>query len=115
MNLQALALILISLVSYVTGQIFLKHAMELSHSDHEASRRRFVILLGSGIGAMTISFFLSLGLLQRFELSYLYPFQGLSVIMISIAAAVILKEKLTFQLTAGAILISLGIMLVSTS
>jgi hypothetical protein len=26
---------------------------------------------------MTISFFLTLGLLQRFDLSYLYPFQGL--------------------------------------
>ncbi len=32
---------------------------------------------------MTISFFLTLGLLQRFDLSYLYPFQGLSVILIT--------------------------------
>ena len=36
---------------------------------------------------MTISFFLTLGLLQRFDLSYLYPFQGLSVIIIAITAA----------------------------
>jgi len=56
-----------------------------------------------------------LGLLQRFDLSYLYPFQGLSVIIISLMAAVMLKEKLTLQLTIGALLISAGIVLVSLS
>ena len=64
---------------------------------------------------MTISFFLTLGLLQRFDLSYLYPFQGLSVIIISLLAAITLKEKLTLQLTLGALLISVGIVLVSLS
>jgi uncharacterized membrane protein len=64
---------------------------------------------------MTISFFLTLGLLQRFDLSYLYPFQGLSVIIITVMAAVMLKERLTLQLTIGALLISAGIVLVSLS
>jgi uncharacterized membrane protein len=64
---------------------------------------------------MTISFFLTLGLLQRFDLSYLYPFQGLSVIIISVMAAVMLKEKLTLQLIIGALLITAGIVLVSLS
>jgi uncharacterized membrane protein len=64
---------------------------------------------------MTISFFLTLGLLQRFDLSYLYPFQGLSVIIISVMAAVMLKEKLTSQLIIGALLITAGIVLVSMS
>jgi uncharacterized membrane protein len=64
---------------------------------------------------MTISFFLTLGLLQRFDLSYLYPFQGLSVIMITVMAAIMLKEKLTLQLTVGSLLISAGIVLVSLS
>ena len=64
---------------------------------------------------MTISFFLTLGLLQRFDLSYLYPFQGLSVIIITLMAAVMLKERLTLQLSIGALLISAGIVLVSLS
>ena len=64
---------------------------------------------------MTISFFLTLGLLQRFDLSYLYPFQGLSVIIITFAAAIVLREKLTPQLVVGAVLISVGIVLVSMS
>ena len=76
---------------------------------------RFILRVAGGIVLMTISFFLTLGLLQRFDLSYLYPFQGLSVIIISLMAAVMLKEKLTLQLTVGALLISTGIVLVSLS
>jgi uncharacterized membrane protein len=64
---------------------------------------------------MTISFFITLGLLQRFDLSYLYPFQGLSVIFITLLAAVVLKEKLNLRLTIGALLISAGLVLVSLS
>ena len=76
---------------------------------------RFISLLLSASCLMTISFFLTLGLLQRFDLSYLYPFQGLSVIMITLMAAVVLKEKLTLQLMIGSLLISAGIVLVSMS
>jgi uncharacterized membrane protein len=64
---------------------------------------------------MTISFFLTLGLLQRFDLSYLYPFQGLSVILIAITAALTLREKMTLQLAIGALLITAGVVLVSLS
>jgi uncharacterized membrane protein len=64
---------------------------------------------------MTISFFLTLGLLQRFDLSYLYPFQGLSVIFITLMAVVVLKEKVNVRLAVGALLISVGIVLVSMS
>jgi drug/metabolite transporter (DMT)-like permease len=64
---------------------------------------------------MTVSFFLTLGLLQRFDLSFVYPFQGLSVIIISVAATFLLKEKLSFQLLFGAFLISLGVVFVSLS
>jgi uncharacterized membrane protein len=54
-------------------------------------------------------------LLQRFDLSYLYPFQGLSVVLIAITAAITLREKLTPQLLLGSLLISAGIVLVSLS
>ena len=114
MNFLAFSFILTSLVTFVAGQLFLKHAME-STTRTDGTRRRFVLLLSSGIFLMTISFFLTLGLLQRFDLSYLYPFQGLSVLIISFAAAIVLREKLTLQLTVGAALITIGIVLVSLS
>ena len=112
MTLWSLILILISIITFVAGQLLLKRAME-STIRNGYRNARVISLLGFGIFSMTISFFLTLGLLQRYDLSYLYPFQGLSVIIISIAAAILLREKLTLQLTIGALLISAGIVLVS--
>jgi uncharacterized membrane protein len=107
-------LILTSLITFVAGQLLLKKGMELTTKGTRL-RRRFVSFISAGILAMTVSFFLTLGLLQRFDLSYLYPFQGLSVILIAITAAIALREKLTLQLAIGALLISAGIFLVSLS
>ena len=114
MTLLSLVLIVLALLTFVGGQLILKRAME-STVAHGLRQSRFIALLGCGIFLMTISFFLTLGLLQRFDLSYLYPFQGLSVIFITLMAAVILKEKLNLRLTIGALLITAGIVLVSFS
>jgi drug/metabolite transporter (DMT)-like permease len=114
MTLFALVLILLALFTFVAGQIFVKHAME-STRQTGFQKTSVGIRLGAGILLMTISFFLTLGLLQRFDLSYLYPFQGLSSIIISLIAAVVLKEKLTWPLAIGVLLITAGVVLVSMS
>ena len=106
-------LILISLLTFVAGQLLFKRAMDRSHT--HAFGRKFAKWLGAGVASMTISFFLTLGLLQHLDLSYLYPFQGLSVIIISAMAALVLKEELTLRLALGALLITAGVVLVSTS
>jgi uncharacterized membrane protein len=106
--------IVVSLLSFVAAQLILKRAMEATRTTGFRNIR-FVSKVTSGIILMTISFFLTLGLLQRFDLSYLYPFQGLSVIFITLMAAVVLKEKLNMRLAIGALLISIGIVLVSLS
>jgi uncharacterized membrane protein len=110
----AFLFILISLVTFVTAQLILKKAMEFS-ATHGMRNSYFVSRVATGVVLMTVSFFLTLGLLQRFDLSYLYPFQGLSVIFITILAAVVLKEKLSARLAIGALLITAGIVLVSMS
>ena len=112
MRLLPLFLILCALVTFVTGQLLFKHAMETSHRGFD---RHFAKFFVPAILSMTVSFFLTLGLLQRFDLSYVYPFQGLSVIIISVAGGILLKEKLSLQLVIGAILISIGVVLVSMS
>ena len=114
MTLFALVLILLALFTFVAGQIFLKHAME-STTQTGFQKSTIAVRLGAGILLMTISFFITLGLLQRFDLSYLYPFQGLSVVIITLIAALILKEKLSWQLMIGALLITAGVVLVSMS
>jgi len=114
MSFLAFFFIVVSLLSFVAAQLILKRAMEFSTANG-LRNARFVSLAAIGIALMTVSFFLTLGLLQRFDLSYLYPFQGLSVIFITLLAAVALKENLSARLTLGALLITAGIVLVSIS
>ena len=114
MTLSSFILIIVWLAAFVAGQLFFKRAMTLSSMSGLRDRKTLLILTG-GIATMTISFLLNLGLLQRFDLSYLYPFQGLSVIMISLGAAVVLQERLTLRLTIGAVLITAGVVLVSST
>jgi len=113
-SILAFFFIVVSLLSFVLAQLILKRAMEATTTTGFRNLR-FVSKVAGGIALMTVSFFLTLGLLQRFDLSYLYPFQGLSVIFITLMAAVVLKEKLSVRLTIGALLISAGIVLVSLS
>src|SRR6266540_6827725 len=114
MSFLAFFFIIVSLLSFVAAQLILKRAMEATKTTGFRDAQ-FVSKVTGGIILMTISFFLTLGLLQRFDLSYLYPFQGLSVIFITLTAAVVLKEKLSLRLIVGAVLISIGIVLVSLS
>jgi uncharacterized membrane protein len=95
----------------VAGQIFFKHAM----SGNAGISARRVSGLTAGVFAMTVGFFLWLGLLQRFELSYIYPFEGIQRIILVAAATVFLKERMTRELWLGVILIMIGTALVSSS
>lgn len=114
MNWLPLVLILVWLATFVMGQLLFKRAMESSRKVGFRNRRT-IRTLGIGIFVMTISFVLNLGLLQHFDLSYLYPFQGSSIIIITLLAAIILKERLTPRLIVGTLLITAGVLLVSMS
>lgn len=109
-----LVLILAALLALVAGQLLLKRAMQ-STVDAGFRQRQFGLFIVTGTVAMAVSYFLNLGLLQRLDLSYLYPFQGLSVIFITLAAAILLREKLTPSLIAGSLFITAGVVLVSVS
>jgi uncharacterized membrane protein len=91
----------------------LKKAMGSSHGPAGFRSRAVILPFATGIVLMTAQFFLNLGLLQRYDLSFIYPFQGLSVIIITFMAAITLRENLTVQLIIGSLLISIGVALVS--
>lgn len=109
----ALIIVLIALIAHTAGQIFLKHAMASSHGEAGFRSRACLIPFVIGIVLMTTQFFLNLGLLQRYDLSFIYPFQGLGVIIITFTAGITLREKLTVPLVIGSVLISIGVALVS--
>ena len=112
MTLLLLFLIICTQLCAVTGQIFVKKAMTLPTGGGKAHGR---MLLTTGVASMTVGFFLWLGLMKRFDLSYLFPFEGLHYIFIIIAAAIFLKERASLSLWIGGILICAGIVLVSAS
>jgi hypothetical protein len=74
----------------VSGQLFFKHAM--SNQVNSPRWRRFLDL-GAGVLAMTVGFFTWLALLHRFDLSFLYPFEGLDRVLLALGAWLFLREK----------------------
>ena len=112
MTLFFFCLVLFSEACSVAGQIFFKHAMS-DESQNSPSRRR--LDLARGVVAMTIGFFTWLALLRQFDLSYLYPFEGLDRVLLAFAAWLILKEKMTRDLWIGVICICLGTVFVAGS
>src|SRR3954470_1351094 len=100
----SLALILIWMATSVAGQLLFKRAMESSRIIG-FRKPKTISVLGVGILVMTMSFCLNLGLLQHFDLSYIYPFQGASIIIITLLAAIILKERLTARVVIGTLVI----------
>ena len=120
MSAQTLVLIFVALLTLVAGQLLLKWALNEGDEDVEAGARRMSatlrkLIFAGGIVAMTISFFVNLGLLQKNDLSLVFPFQGLSVIIVTVGASLFLKERLTLPLVVGALLITVGVMLVAGS
>lgn len=108
------AAIAVSEVCSIAGQVFFKLAMNKTNGG--AFRlAQFVPIFGAGIAAMALGFFLWLGLMSKFELSYLYPFEGLNRLILVFAASYFLREKMTLTLWMGVLLITAGILLVSAT
>ena len=105
-------LILCTQLCAVTGQIFVKKSMTLPADQPKGKGNA---LLATGIAAMTVGFFLWLGLMKKFPLSYLFPFEALHYIFIIVAASIFLKERASLSLWIGGILICAGVLLVSVS
>jgi undecaprenyl phosphate-alpha-L-ara4N flippase subunit ArnE len=108
-------LIVLSQVSMVGGQIFLKHALNRTGKGVETSGWTQAAPFAYGFGLMTLWFFLWLGLLSQFELSYLYPFDALSPLFMAFGASLVLKEKMTPRLWYGILLIVGGLLIVGAS
>lgn len=109
-----LFLIIIAQFFMVGGQLLIKHAMNCTHIK-PLPWGKVIGNFALAIGTMTLCFFLWLGFLQKLELSHLFPFEGLSPVILVFGASFFLKEKINRQCWVGIALISLGIILVSIS
>ncbi|MDX2227101.1 MAG: EamA family transporter [Verrucomicrobiae bacterium] len=112
MSLQAFALILLSQICLVGGQILIKHAMEQTNR-LPPDWKKFRLFLPLGIIVFSGWFFVWLGLMKHFDLSVLYPFEGLSPILLAVGASIFLREKFTLRLGIGILIMTLGMVLIS--
>ena len=114
MTAVSFVLVLASQVFVVIGQVLLKRGLNLTHQrpvpiGPVASR------LGSGVAMLTLWFLIWMGLLRTLDLSQLYPFEGLSPVLLVLAARFFLQETLTWNTWAGVALIAAGTVLVGIS
>jgi uncharacterized membrane protein len=69
----------------------------------------------AGIGCLTGWFLLWVGLLQQWDLSRIFPFEGINPALLVIGAWAFLKERLPGHAWAGIALICVGVALVTGS
>jgi drug/metabolite transporter (DMT)-like permease len=104
-TLTAIFLCIVCQLLIVAGQISLKHGIIGKLPGYFAA----------GIFCMAIWFFLWLGLMGRWDLSKLFPFEGLNPAMMAIGAWLLLKEKLPAAAWVGLLLVCVGIAVVAGS
>jgi uncharacterized membrane protein len=116
MNLAAIGLCVFVQLVVVISQIFFKHAMAPAHTDVPARfGPRMVAFLTVGIALQTLWFFLWLGILAKWELSRVFPFEGLNPVLVVLAAWIFLRERIPWSAWLGIALITTGIVIVSQS
>lgn len=114
MSNRAVTLLWIALwvAAFVAGQLLLKSALD--KGTVRAAWWR-AAMFTAAISIMSFCYFLEFRLLQHLDVSYLFPFQGLSVLIIALGAALFLKERLSAPLLVGSGLIAVGVVLVGAS
>ena len=104
--------LLLSQVSMVAGQVFLKKSMaETPSPKHFPSWAVFA----GGIFFLALWFFLWLGLMSQLDLSQQMPLEAISPILIMAAGVLFLKEKCGWRGWLGLLLTAVGVYVVASS
>jgi len=103
----AIWLAALSQLLLVTGQLLLKRGMRPTPVRAGS--------LAGGIALLSGWFFLWLGLLADWDLSRLFPFEGLNPVLVVLGAWLFLKEHVPLIGWIGITLISIGVALVTSS
>jgi len=120
--MEALILVLFSVLLGVFGQLSLKQGMKnigtfevkylFSNRIFELIKEKFIIV---GVATYSIAFFLWLVVLSKAELSFAYPMLAIGYILIAIFSRIFFNENVTEIRLIGIILISIGVFLLLKS
>jgi len=104
MTLLQLGLVLIAQVAQVAGQVLLKQGMTRTGGR--------LVRVAAGTVMLTVWFLGWLKLLQGLDISYLYPFEGLSMVLLVFASSSLLGERTRGSTWIGVALITAGMLVV---
>ena len=113
-----LLLVLFAVALAATGQLMLKHGMQLATARARGSHGSLVIAAATtpwvllGLVVFAVSAIAWLGALSRVPLNVAYPFNALGYIVILGASVVVLHERANLLTWAGSLLVVAGLVIV---
>ena len=116
-----LLLVLSAVALAATGQLMLKHGMQLATARAHSSHGSLVIAAATtpwvllGLVVFAVSAVAWLGALSRVPLSVAYPFNALGYIVILGASVLVLHERANVLTWAGSLLVVSGLIIVVLS
>ena len=121
LNIASIGLVLFSVLAAATGQVILKHGMQIATARAHDSGGSLVIhaittpwvLLG--LVVFGISAVAWLATLARVPLSVAYPFNAMGYLVILTASIIVLHERATLLTWAGSLLVVSGLIIVVLS
>ncbi len=118
MVLKAVLMLIVSVSMGATGQLCLKHGVNLlgkNVAPLAILKGIFTPYVFAGFVCYGLSSLIYLWVLSKLSLSFAYPFVALSFVMVMIASWALLGETLPPLRVAGAALILLGVLTVAAS
>jgi drug/metabolite transporter (DMT)-like permease len=116
-----LLLVLSAVALAATGQLMLKHGMQVATARAHSSHGSLVIAAATtpwvllGLVVFAVSAVAWLGALSRVPLNVAYPFNALGYIVILAASVVVLHERANLLTWAGSLLVVAGLVIVVLS
>lgn len=121
LTLASFGLLLFAVLSAASGQLLLKHGMQVATARAHASGGSLVIaaatspLIIGGLAIFAISAVAWLATLAKVPLSVAYPFNALSYLLILTLSAVLLHERTNLLTWAGSLVVVSGLIIVVLS
>ena len=121
MTMGSVVLVLFSVIAAASGQLMLKHGMQLATARVRGSGGSLVIAAATtpwvllGLVVFAVSAVAWLAALSRVPLSLAYPFNALGYLVILTASILVLHERANLLTWAGTVLVVSGLLMVVLS
>jgi drug/metabolite transporter (DMT)-like permease len=116
-----LLLVIFAVIAAATGQLMLKHGMQLATARAHASNGSLVVAAATspwvllGLTVFAVSAVAWLAALSRVPLNVAYPFNAVGYIVILAASVLVLHERANLLTWAGSLLVVCGLVIVVLS